>query len=110
MSDFNLMKWKTDQWEHLKDDRDKCIIVGRLEMMKDFTEYFNNVRESYTRLLVVNGVTEEDYDKLKKRYHDIKGLDGDVNDNDNGSSESDDGNHYVKVLDDDGDETSFNNC
>lgn len=105
MSQFDLMKWKKDQWDHLKDDRDKCIVVGRLEMMADFTEYFNNLRESYTRLLVVNGITEDEYDKLKKRYKDVEGLDGDVEK----GSDSDE-NHYVKVLDDDGDETSFDNC
>ena len=112
MSEFNLMKYKKDQWEHLKDERDKCIIVGRLEMLADLTEYFNGMRESYTRLLVINGVEEKEYEELKSRHKNVPGLDGDA----------DESTHYTKVLDensktsigiivdDDGDETSFNNC
>jgi len=112
MSQFDLMKYKKDQWEHLKDERDKCIIVGRLEMLNDLTEYFNGMRESYTRLLVVNGVEEKEYEELKSRHKNSKtsigGLDGDA----------DESTHYTKaldenvkiIIDDDGDETSFNNC
>ena len=108
MSQFDLMKYKKDQWEHLKDERDKCIIVGRLEMLNDLSEYFNGMRESYTRLLVVNGVEEKEYEELKSRHKNVPGLDGDA----------DESTHYTKALhenvkiivDDDGDETSFNNC
>lgn len=104
MSQFDLMKYKKDQWEHLKDERDKCIIVGRLEMLKDLTEYFNGMRESYTRLLVVNGVEEKEYEELKSRHKNV--------------GDADESTHYTKALDenvkiivdDDGDETSFNNC
>jgi hypothetical protein len=111
---FDLMKYKKDQWETLKDHRDKCIIVGRLEMLKDLTEYFNGMRESYTRLLVINGVEEKEYDDLKSRHKNIPGLDGDL-----GSQSDDDKNIKMKIVDtkedlvfvdDDGDETSFNNC
>ena len=98
MSEFNLMKYKKDQWEHLKDERDKCIIVGHLEMLADLTEYFNGMRESYTRLLVINGVEEKEYEELKSRHKNVKGLDGD-------SKTS-----IGIIVDDDGDETSFNNC
>ena len=106
MSQFDLMKYKQDQWEHLKDERDKCIIVGRLEMLKDLTEYFNGMRESYTRLLVVNGVEEKEYEELKTMHKNV------------GCIATDESNHYTKaldenvkiVVDDDGDETSFNNC
>ena len=114
MSQFDLMKWKTDQWEHLKDERDKCIIVGRLEMLKDLTEYFNGMRESYTRLLVINGVEEKEYDDLKSRHKNVKGLDGDL-----GSPSDDDTQIKLKVIDSheeygivdrDGDDVSFDNC
>ena len=106
MSQFDLMKYKQDQWEHLKDERDKCIIVGRLEMLKDLTEYFNGMRESYTRLLVVNGVEEKEYEELKTMHKNV------------GCIATDESTHYTKaldenvkiVVDDDGDETSFNNC
>ena len=103
MSEFNLMKYKKDQWEHLKDERDKCIIVGRLEMLADLTEYFNGMRESYTRLLVINGVEEKEYEELKSRHKNVKGLDGDVPDENSKTS-------IEIIVDDDGDETSFNNC
>ena len=96
MSEFNLMKYKKDQWEHLKDERDKCIIVGRLEMLKDLTEYFNGMRESYTRLLVINGVEEKEYEELKSRHKNV----------DNKVEEK----NIDIIVDDDGDETSFNNC
>ena len=103
MSEFNLMKYKKDQWEHLKDERDKCIIVGRLEMLADLTEYFNGMRESYTRLLVINGVEEKEYEELKSRHKNVPGLDGDVPDENSKTS-------IGIIVDDDGDETSFNNC
>jgi len=102
MSQFDLMKWKTDQWEHLKDERDKCIIVGRLEMLKDLTDYFNGMRESYTRLLVINGVEEKEYDELKSRHKNVKGLDGDAPESQSSKIQI--------TIDDDGDETSFDNC
>jgi len=66
-SPFDLMKWKKDQWEELNNHRDKCIVVGRLEMLKDLTDYIESLRESYTRLLVINGIDEEEYDTLKKK-------------------------------------------
>ena len=103
MSQFDLMKYKKDQWEHLKDERDKCIIVGRLEMLADLTEYFNSMRESYTRLLVINGVEEKEYEELKSRHKNVKGLDGDAPDENSKTS-------IGIIVDDDGDETSFNNC
>jgi len=114
MSQFDLMKWKTDQWEHLKDERDKCIIVGRLEMLKDLTDYFNGMRESYTRLLVINGVEEKEYDDLKSRHKNVPGLDGDL-----GTASADkkkidmkiiDSNEDYSIVDRDGDSLSFDNC
>lgn len=98
---FDLMKWKADQWEQLKDQRDKCIVVGKLEMLKDLTDYIEGLRESYTRLLVINGIDEEEYDKLKSRYKGVEGLDGDA--------------PKIKVIDttiedDDGDIISYDNC
>lgn len=101
MSEFNLMKYKKDQWEHLKDERDKCLIVGRLEMLADLTEYFNGMRESYTRLLVINGVEEKEYEELKSRHKNVGCI----------ATDADESTHYTKIIvDDDGDETSFNNC
>jgi hypothetical protein len=110
---FDLMKYKKDQWETLKDHRDKCIIVGRLEMLKDLTEYFNGMRESYTRLLVINGVEEKEYDDLKSRHKNVPGLDGDL---DSSSDEKHiemkviDSNEDYGIVDRDGDSISFDNC
>jgi hypothetical protein len=110
---FDLMKYKEDQWEHLKDERDKCIIVGRLEMLKDLTDYFDGMRESYTRLLVINGVEEKEYDDLKSRHKNVPGLDGDL---DSSSDEKHiemkviDSNEDYGIVDRDGDSISFDNC
>jgi len=109
MSQFDLMKWKTDQWEHLKDERDKCIIVGRLEMLKDLTDYFNGMRESYTRLLVINGVEEKEYDDLKCRHKNVKGLDGDL-DEKHIEMKVIDSNEEYGIVDREGDSVSFDNC
>ena len=62
MSEFSLIKYKKDEWEHLKEDCDKCVIVGRLEMLNDLTDYMDALKESYTRLLVVNDVDEKKYE------------------------------------------------
>jgi len=111
MSQFDLMKWKTDQWEHLKDERDKCIIVGRLEMLKDLTDYFNGMRESYTRLLVINGVEEKEYDDLKSRHKNVKGLDGDIDvDEKHIEMKIIDSKEEYGIVDRDGDSVSFDNC
>tara|TARA_R110002126_G_scaffold936_2_gene5620 strand:- start:6555 stop:6932 length:378 start_codon:yes stop_codon:yes gene_type:complete len=121
---FDLMKYKTDQWETLKDHRDKCIIVGRLEMLKDLNDYFDGMRESYTRLLVINGVEEKEYDDLKSRHRNVKGLDGSADECDEdekhiGSSSGDekkidmkiiDSNEEYNIVDRDGDSLSFDNC
>ena len=110
---LDLMKYKKDQWEHLKDERDKCIIVGRLEMLKDLTDYFDGMRESYTRLLVINGVEEKEYDDLKSRHKNVPGLDGDL---DSSSDEKHiemkviDSNEDYGIVDRDGDSISFDNC
>lgn len=109
MSQFDLMKYKKDQWEHLKDERDKCIIVGRLEMLKDLTDYFNGMRESYTRLLVINGVEEKEYDDLKSRHKNVKGLDGDVNEK-HIEMKVIDSNEEYGIVDREGDSVSFDNC
>ncbi len=58
------------------------------------------MRESYTRLLVINGVEEKEYDELKSRHKNVKGLDGDAPEKKN----------IQITIDDDGDETSFDNC
>ena len=111
---FDLMKYKKDQWETLKDHRDKCIIVGRLEMLKDLTEYFNGMRESYTRLLVINGVEEKEYDDLKSRHKNVKGLDGSADECDDDEKHIEmkviDSNEDYGIVDRDGDSVSFDNC
>ncbi len=104
---FDLMKWKQDEWEHLKDHRDKCIVVGKLEMLKDLTEYLETLRESYTRLLVINGIDEKEYDSLKSRYKGDEGLDGDATGFKVIDTDSKDDYHLV---DDEGDKHSFDNC
>lgn len=111
---FDLMKYKTDQWETLKDQRDKCIIVGRLEMLKDLTDYFDGMRESYTRLLVINGVEEKEYDDLKSRHKNVPGLDGDLGSPSDDKKKIDmkiiDSNEEYNIVDRDGDSISFDNC
>ena len=106
MTEFNLMKYKNDEWEHLKEDCDKCVIVGRLEMLNDLTDYMDALKESYTRLLVVNDVDEKKYETLKKRHKHVKGLDGSCDDDSDECG-------AIKVnysKDDDGDDISFDNC
>ena len=114
MSQFDLMKWKTDQWEHLKDERDKCIIVGRLEMLKDLTDYFNCMCDSYTWLLVMISVEEIEYDDLKSMHKNVPGLDGDLGTASDDKKKIDmkiiDSNEDYSIVDRDGDSLSFDNC
>jgi len=63
---MDLMKHKEDQWQELKTDAQKALVIGKLEAFKDVVDYFNSMRESLTRLLLVNDVKEEDYEGLKK--------------------------------------------
>jgi len=76
------MQFKENQFEILKSTTDKAIVMGRLEMLKDLAIYIDNMRESYTRLLVVNGMDEDEYKERldgsyeeKDRHKGVKGLD-----------------------------------
>tara|TARA_R110002012_G_scaffold310769_2_gene519268 strand:- start:6708 stop:7091 length:384 start_codon:yes stop_codon:yes gene_type:complete len=78
----SLMQFKENQFEILKSTTDKAVVMGRLEMLKDLAIYIDNMRESYTRLLVVNGMDEDEYKerldgsyKEKDRHKGVKGLD-----------------------------------
>ena len=61
-------KVKECEFKQLSFDDEK-ILYGRLKMLEDLALYIDQLRESYTRHLVVNGAqdceTEED---LKKRW------------------------------------------
>ena len=78
----SLMQFKENQFELLKSTTDKAIVMGRLEMLKDLAIYIDNLRESYTRLLVVNGMDEDEYKERldgsyeeKDRHRGVHGLD-----------------------------------
>ena len=62
METFNLMTARANQFDTLKSELDRGIVMGRLESLKDLALYIDSMRESYTRLLVVNNVTEEQYE------------------------------------------------
>ena len=61
-------RFKKSEFDTLSFDDEK-ILYGRLKMLEDLALYIDQLRESYTRHLVVNGAqdceTEED---LKKRW------------------------------------------
>jgi len=59
----SLLEFKESQFDIFKSNTEKAIIMGRLEMLKDLAIYIDNLREAYTRTLVVNGVTEEEYEE-----------------------------------------------
>lgn len=85
------MKYKQSEWQELKTDTEKALVIGKLEGYKACVDYLNSMRESLTRLLLVNDVKEEDYEKLKNR---CEGID-----------------EKVKIIDSsDYDEPSFDNC
>ena len=77
-----LMQFKENQFQILKSTTEKAVVMGRLEMLKDLSIYIDNLRESYTRLLVVNGMDEDEYKERlegsfneKERHKGVKGLD-----------------------------------
>lgn len=89
------MKYKQSEWQELKTDTEKALVIGKLEGYKDCVDYLNSMRESLTRLLLVNDVKEEDYEKIKNSCEGIS----DVKD------------EKVKIIDSsDYDEPSFDNC
>lgn len=72
------MQFKENQFEILKSTTDKAVVMGRLEMLKDLSIYIDNLRESYTRLLVVNGMDEEEYKERLDGSFDKKKPTGEV--------------------------------
>jgi len=79
------MEFKENQFELLKSTTEKAVVMGRLEMLKDLAIYIDNLRESYTRLLVVNGMDEDEYKERldgsyeeKNRHKGVQGLDPNV--------------------------------
>ena len=85
-----IMNSTANQFDTLNSDLERGIVMGRLEALKDLSLYIDSLRESYTRLLVVNRITEEQY------KHEVET-----------------GKIYVKEekpVDRDGDEISFDNC
>jgi len=58
--DLDFMNFKENQFEHLKTNIDKAVVYGQLKNLKSLALYIENMRESLTRLLVVNGIEDED--------------------------------------------------
>mgnify|MGYP003652225105 CR=1 FL=1 len=60
--DLDFIKFKENEFEHLKTHIDKAQVFGQLKALENLAIYINSMRESLTRLLVVNGIEdEEDY-------------------------------------------------
>lgn len=82
----NLQK-RTDGFEEL-DAHGEAEVWGKLKSLEHLSHIINAQRESYTRLLVVNGVSPDITDtEMKERWKGIKGLDGDANSEDSNKSE-----------------------
>tara|TARA_R110002126_G_scaffold35754_2_gene109604 strand:+ start:1179 stop:1415 length:237 start_codon:yes stop_codon:yes gene_type:complete len=58
--DLDFMHFKENQFEHLKTNIDKALVFGQLKSLKNLALYIENMRESLTRLLVVNGIEDEE--------------------------------------------------
>ena len=58
--DLDFMTFKENQFEHLKTRIDKAVVFGQLKSLKPLSLYIDNMRESLTRLLVINGIEDED--------------------------------------------------
>tara|TARA_R110002126_G_scaffold231513_1_gene376123 strand:+ start:811 stop:1065 length:255 start_codon:yes stop_codon:yes gene_type:complete len=64
MDYLELIKFKESQFENLKTNVDKSIVWGKLKALEDLSLYIDQMRESLSRLLVVNGIEDdEDFDK-----------------------------------------------
>tara|TARA_R100001594_G_scaffold134000_1_gene174921 strand:- start:505 stop:810 length:306 start_codon:yes stop_codon:yes gene_type:complete len=50
---------ETQNWEVL-DDANKLITCGKLQMLEEMKEILVGFQESYTRLLVVNGIKDDE--------------------------------------------------
>lgn len=61
-------RFKKSEFDKLSFDDEK-ILYGRLKMLEDLALYIDQLRESYTRHLVVNGAQDcESEADLKKRW------------------------------------------
>ena len=61
---LDFIKFKKSQFDELKTNIDKSIVFGQLKALENLALYIDNMRESLTRLLVLNGIEdEEDFDK-----------------------------------------------
>jgi len=81
-----------DDWERLDDDKKKEVL-GKLKGLEELRDYIDLVRESYTRLLKVNGVKNDGTWVEKEPEHLI-----DLNELEN-ISESPEISPNVKVID-----------
>ena len=72
----NFMRYEKDEcWETLDTDGEK-IVFGRLKALEELALYIDTMRESLTKLLVINGAKDcETDDDLKERWKNVKGLD-----------------------------------
>ena len=77
---LKFLAFKENQFEVLKTEQDKALTYGRLKMLEDLAQHIETMRESYTRLMVVNGVADDAQANglLKDRHKGVKGLDGDL--------------------------------
>lgn len=58
--DLEFMHFKENQFENLKTNIDKALVFGQLKALRTIALYIDNMRESLTRLLVINGIEDED--------------------------------------------------
>ena len=65
MDDLDFMKFKKSAFEKLETKIDKALIYGKLQALESLAIYIETMRESYTRLLVVNGIEDEEDFKKK---------------------------------------------
>jgi len=68
----DLMRYEKDEnWENLDTDGEK-IVFGRLKALEELAIYINTMRESLTKLLVMNGANDCETDEdLKDRWRNV---------------------------------------
>ena len=79
----DLMRYEKDEnWEDLDTDGEK-IVFGRLKALEELAIYINTMRESLTKLLVMNGANDCETDAdLKDRWRNITLDNSDTSEND----------------------------
>tara|TARA_R110001592_G_scaffold172679_5_gene411172 strand:- start:636 stop:905 length:270 start_codon:yes stop_codon:yes gene_type:complete len=65
MADLDFLKFKKSAFDKLETKIDKAVIYGKLQALGDLAIYIDTLRESYTRLLVVNGISDDEDFKKK---------------------------------------------